>query len=331
MSRATEFADHIQRELTRLRADTQAAAGVHYDTALAALAALRKLDERARDQFESDQRFVASDLVFMDSPAEVDRFTAAARAAFTAEVDASRARFDGLMWGRFGVLAVAVLAAGGLAWTFARVQAETAAPKPKPTTAEMLKNLPPAVKPATTPVAAVPAAPPGPSPSLVLSDTAELCVDLARVADGSDLPGLVERTARLLDAKGVVVWAVDTAGATLQPSVTHGYADKVVARLGTLAVDAENVTSLAFRSKRPQCMSSTVPGTPGALAVPLITAAGCVGVLAAEVKPNRPISDLVPVAKIIAAQFAALVTPAAASGHQGRQGHEDMKASRAAP
>jgi GAF domain-containing protein len=56
-------------------------------------------------------------------------------------------------------------------------------------------------------------------------------------------------------------------------------------------------------------MTSAVPGNSGALAVPLITAHGCVGVLAAEIKQNRSSTELMPLAKIIAAQFAALMAP----------------------
>jgi hypothetical protein len=142
-----------------------------------------------------------------------------------------------------------------------------------------------------------------------LSDVAELCVDLGRVIDSRDVPSLVERAATVLQAKGVVLWVVDSAGAILRPSITHGYTEKVLARLGPLQIDGDNVTSLAYRSMRPQTMNSTSPGAPSALAVPLLTASGCVGVLAAEVKQDKPASELLPLARIIAAQFAALIAP----------------------
>jgi hypothetical protein len=142
-----------------------------------------------------------------------------------------------------------------------------------------------------------------------LSDVAELCVDLGRVIDSRDVPSLVERAATVLQAKGVVLWVADSAGALLRPSITHGYTEKVLARLGPLQIDSDNVTSLAFRSMRPQTMNSTGPGAPSALAVPLLTASGCVGVLAAEVKQDKPAGELLPFARIIAAQFAALIAP----------------------
>lgn len=150
--------------------------------------------------------------------------------------------------------------------------------------------------------------PPPPMPAN-LTDVAELCVDLGRVLDSRDVPSLLERAANVLQAKGVVLWVADSAGAILRPSITHGYAEKILSRLGPLQIDSDNVTSLAFRSMRPQTMSSSAPGAPSALAVPLLTASGCVGVLAAEVKQDKPASELLPLARIIAAQFAALIAP----------------------
>jgi hypothetical protein len=164
--------------------------------------------------------------------------------------------------------------------------------------------LPPRLPPAPAqPPLLVPPAPAN------LSEIAELCVDLGRVIDSRDVPSLVERAAAVLQAKGIVLWVADSAGAILRPSITHGYPEKVVARLGPLQIDSDNVTSLAFRSMRPQTMTATTPGAPAALAVPLLTASGCVGVLAAEVKQDRPASELLPLARIIAAQFAALIAP----------------------
>ena len=152
---------------------------------------------------------------------------------------------------------------------------------------------------------------PPPAPAN-LTEIAELCVDLGRVIDSRDVPSLVERAAAVLQATGVVLWVADSAGAILRPTVTHGYTEKVVARLGPLQIDGDNVTSLAFRSMRPQTMTGPGAGAPAALAVPLLTASGCVGVLAAEVKDvtqDRPATEMLPIARIIAAQFAALIAP----------------------
>jgi hypothetical protein len=185
-------------------------------------------------------------------------------------------------------------------------------PKVRPTaraSAPARETLPlrPAPAPPSTPIL------PPPAPAN-LTEVAELCVDLGRVIDSRDVPSLVERAATVLQAKGVVLWVADSAGAILRPSITHGYSEKVLARLGPLQIDGDNVTSLAFRSMRPQTMSGPAPGTPAAVAVPLLTASGCVGVLAAEVKPEKPAGEVMPVARIIAAQFAALIAPTEEAG-----------------
>jgi GAF domain-containing protein len=143
-----------------------------------------------------------------------------------------------------------------------------------------------------------------------LGDAADLCVDLARILDSRDITALLERAAGVLDAKGVIVWAADTSGSVLQPSLAYGYPQQVIMRLGSLGTDADNVTSLAFRMKRLQVLPGAGSGTSGAIAVPLVTAAGCVGVLSAETRDPRPNPDVVAVTKIIAAQFAALIGPA---------------------
>jgi hypothetical protein len=177
----------------------------------------------------------------------------------------------------------------------------------------MLRELPPPVKPAAPSPARVPT--PAPAPALPLTtgvnlpEAADLCVDLARVMDTRDVPALLERAASVLDAKGVIIWTVDSAGTTLTPALTHGYPGKVLSRLGVLDVAADNVTSLSFRSMRPQTMPGGEPGAAGAIAVPLMTASGCSGVLAAEVREGRPAPEMIAVTTILAAQFATLIGP----------------------
>jgi len=84
-------------------------------------------------------------------------------------------------------------------------------------------------------------------------------------------------------------------------------------RLGRLQVDADNVTSLAYRSTQPQTISATTADASGAIAVPLVTSARCIGVLSAEVSRAKPDRDTVSAARMIAAQLAALAVPAESS------------------
>jgi hypothetical protein len=147
-----------------------------------------------------------------------------------------------------------------------------------------------------------------------LDQAAELCVDLARVIDARDVPALLERAAGVLGAKGAVLWVADDTHATLRPSFACGYSDRVLSKLSGLKVDADNVTSLAYRSMRAQAIGATAPSTRGAIAVPLVTSTGCVGVLSAEIDESTPSADTLAVARMIAAQVAALVGPADAAG-----------------
>jgi hypothetical protein len=52
----------------------------------------------------------------------------------------------------------------------------------------------------------------------------------------------------------------------------------------------------------------------GAIAVPLVTANGCTGVLAAELRETKMVSDATALARIIAAQFATIIAPTPAVG-----------------
>jgi hypothetical protein len=67
-------------------------------------------------------------------------------------------------------------------------------------------------------------------------------------------------------------------------------------------------------------MSGASPGATGAVAVPLVTAAGCSGVLAAELRDGKPAPELLALTRIVAAQFATLIAPAEFNGARAAQG-----------
>ena len=327
MTRVTDLAAGIASALTRLRESSAVAtAAPRYLAADAALAEFNRLDARARDFVRTDQRLFASDLVFMDSLQAVEKIQAELAVARAAELADSEQRAVQLARLRLAMNAAAFLGLCVLAFaTRPAPSAPVAAPaEPKakmtPSTLQMLRDLPPPVKNAAPTGPVAPAAPVVTQPAIrpaTITAAAELCVDLARVIDARDVPALVQRAASVLDAKGVVLWVADTSGARLSPSMTHGYSDKVVAKMGPLQIDGDNVTSLAFRSMQPQTVTGSSPADPGALAVPLITSSGCVGVLSAETRPNRGGQELLPLARIIAAQFASIVAPAPAEAQTG--------------
>ncbi len=141
---------------------------------------------------------------------------------------------------------------------------------------------------------------------------AALCVDLARVVDTRALPSLLDRTADLLDASGIILWIADPDGRELNPIFAQGYPQQLVNRLGTIPRDAENATAAAFRTSLLQTvLADSISG--GAIAAPLVTAGGCVGVMAAEVRHDSERQhEKLAAATIVAAQLATLVGPPSA-------------------
>jgi hypothetical protein len=304
MRRAGELSGQIDGAIADLRQGATDEARTHYDAASAALQALMKIDGRAREDIQDDQRFMASDLILTDSTAPAQQLTAALESARAAEAAAADSHLAGTSRIRLAMNGLAFLVLIAVSSGVPRRRPAQTPASARAETAEMIRNLPPPVKTGTMPVAR-----PVPAPVASLPDTAELCVDLARVIDSRDVPTLLERAARVLEAKGVIIWMADKDQGTLQPTLTHGYSDKVLARLGVLDIDADNVTSLSYRSMRPQTMTAVSFGSAGAIAVPLITAAGCTGVLAIETRDSKPAGEMVAVARIIAAQFATLIAP----------------------
>jgi hypothetical protein len=331
MSRADADLARLESRMTARRALAVADSASRWEQAAQALAALKNADGSARAWVERGDRAQAADTVFVDGAGAADRLVAQLNAIHALEADAGTARTGttGLM--RLGANAAGLLVAIGIAAWLARALV-AAAPKRTPSTAEMIRDLPPPVKNAVT----APAQPPGPLPAaapapvqaqapsqpavpalsggllqkpVAWSATAELCVDLARLLDGRDVPALLERAASLLDAKGIMIWSADADKSHLMPSLCQGYGENVLRRLRPLQADDDNITSLAFRTMQPQTMPGATLGDSAAIAVPLITPAGCVGVLAAEVRQSRPHPDVVPLARIIAAQFSTLVGP----------------------
>jgi hypothetical protein len=326
MARATDLAAEIEDGIARLSSSTPSSdARAHYDAAMTALGDLNTIDSRARDDVSKDQKFEASDLIFVDGLQATQKLSTEVAAARTAETSITNARLAQTSRLRLGLNAGALGYALIVAFFLARrasshaIDAEIAEPTvPSPKLGD-LSLRPPTVTTSVPPVTVSPSNEIARPRDVNLTDAAELCVDLARVMDGRDVPGLLARVAGVLDAKGVVLWLADTTGSILQPTMAHGYPDKVLGRMGTLATDGDNATSLAYRSMRPQIINGA-SGTAGAIAVPLVTSSGCVGVLAAEMGRTRPATDTLAVSRMIAAQFASLVTPVSEAGAKAAQG-----------
>lgn len=298
-------------ELTRAASAPGATAALN--DAAAALQDFTQMDERARDYTRNHQLTLASDMVFADGLELTKRAgDAIERAAVAEQVgrDASLAgvrRTQGLALAAAAAVAICSLV---LLLPIRRRDAEPAIARLAPiqsAAAEAglteLDDVVPAPPPVKTPP---------PAPVIDIAGVATLCNDLARIADTRALPGLLERAASALDATGIIVWIADPDGRELAPILVHGYPPQLAARLGTLARDAENLTAAAYRTALLQRVKGDSISS-GAIAVPLVGAGGCVGVMAAEVKHGgEQQEDLLAAATIIAAQLTTLVGPPSA-------------------
>jgi hypothetical protein len=353
MTQAAERLAAVDRGLAELAtASSSDSTRSAVQAAAAALEQFRGLDKRARQYVQNGQSLVASDVIFTESLAAL---TAAAGHVVTA-ADNERAlragEAQGLRQQQFyaagaaaAVLLLVVLLlvpvpeADVDVLTAMRALTESA-PKPQPAAAAKPKvevvygdeessarlltrqAVEPLTAPAMPPPAETPAVaaavqlPAGPPP-VNLTAAAQVCVDLARVLDAGDIPGLLTRAAGVLGARGMIVWVADRPGASLYPMFTHGYSSTVVTRLGTISSDASNATAASWRSGELKAVSGE-DGQTGALVTPIVTAEGCVGVLAAEIADGREMrEDIRALATIFSAQLATVVTPVAEAGHSG--------------
>jgi hypothetical protein len=170
---------------------------------------------------------------------------------------------------------------------------------------EPSRRAPEPPSPRTPPAATSPPAPPVNADGW--RETAALCTDIATVSDSQEVSALLTRAATLLNAAGIVLWLKSNGGQELAAAASTGYDDRIVARLGTISREADNVTAAAFREASARTTAAR-GGTPAAMAVPLVSPAGPVGVLSAEI---REVAEVDPqrqaLAVILAAQLSMLL------------------------
>jgi transcriptional regulator with XRE-family HTH domain len=166
-----------------------------------------------------------------------------------------------------------------------------------------------------------PASPAGPIASVDkrtsddLLTAARICTELGRVEETNQVLPLLREAAKVLDARGLIVWVWDAVAEQLRPVFVHGYSSKVRSRLRGVRADADNVTAAAFRAAAPLAKDG-LEGASAALAVPMLTPAGCGGVLAIEVAAGReqdPVTRAL--ATFVAAMLAQIVGAGAADAH----------------
>jgi len=215
--------------------------------------------------------------------------------------------------------------------------ADTAPRSPSPRPAEnfalnlppLEERVPPAVPadamtpedaPAASPATEPPATQPAPVEHVDLLAAAELCTELGRVDDTSQVLAILRDAARLLDATGLIVWLYDGIASELRPALVHGYSDNVRAQLPAVKQGDDNATAAAFRSAR-TCTIRGVEGGCGALVVPMLAPAGCAGVLAIELPDGR---EQMPSVRAVAMFLAAMLAQLAGGTTSASEPAEPM-------
>ena len=136
---------------------------------------------------------------------------------------------------------------------------------------------------------------------------AGLCAQLARAHDVRDVTPVLEQSASVLNAIGLILWMADPLGYELMPVFSSGYAPEMTAQLGRVSRDSDNAIAIAFRTAEARVVDGTDMAT-GAVAVPLVTPTGCVGVLGIELRDGGERLECVrAAATILAAQLSMLV------------------------
>ena len=335
MGKVTDTRAALERMLTNLatsataeRAQTAARGGAHL------LGQHARLDNRARTYMRQQQGLMASDLIFTEISGLTGEIARHIDQARTEQRTASDARIDEIQRQQLYVLA----GAAALTLLCALLLVARGRPATPEDTREALRALmndgtpaggallrgepvahaaPTAAgaAPRTAPVVPISAAA-SRADTVDLAATARVCADLARVADPAELPALLERAARVMDASGLIVWVADGSGASLFPILAQGYPPSVLARMGSIGRDADNAAAAAYR----QGELRTVPAhdsLPGAIVAPIITGQGCVGVLAAEMRHGAERDEATQaITAILAAQLATFVT-ALPAGREG--------------
>ena len=323
--------DTVRSSLDNLRRLATSPASVEaLDSADAAVANLQRMDGRAREHADLEQPLLASDLIFTDglelaarAATHVELARATERTTRSETIGAARVSQVKMVAVAAGVSVLAILLLIPVTRVespalFAEVEAEeTTVPTGDVALSaadlKMLDELdlgPDGASPPTAPASPATAVTPpaaGREPVPDLRVAADLCTDLCKLRDTSELPELMARAAVLMNARGLIIWVQDSSGLALRPAIGHGYPTRALERLGTIPEDGKNATAAAYRSARMQVVDGD--GTrSGALAAPLMSAHSCVGVLSAELREGWESSDAVQAtAAIMAAQFATLL------------------------
>src|SRR5688572_8080743 len=144
-----------------------------------------------------------------------------------------------------------------------------------------------------------------------LTSIARLCTVLSCCRDQHEVARVLEDAARILDAKGVILWICDPPRTTLYPVLAHGYSEDVLTRVPVVRRNSDNAIAGAFRAAQLRVVKSAGQAT-GAFVSPLLTPSGCVGVLALEfARGGESRTSVRALALILTAQLSTVIGSAA--------------------
>ncbi len=294
MGRVTKLLPVVQQQMTEFAASLSSpAAQQAFEPASAAMDNFQKLDARAQDFVKAGNVLMAADLIFSDgieatttARNQIDAALGEELQTRQAQMTADRREQLAILGGSAGGVMILMLVLAFVSRSSAPVEQQVAPIVPE-------RSIVP------QPQAVVEAKPANRN----LANAARICTDLARVAETKELPFLLERTANVLDASGLILWVADPTATALRPALSFGYTDQVISRMGSIHRDSNNAAASAYRS----CEMRSVNG---ALVMPLLVADGCIGVLSAEMKGGSEKDESSQaIAAIFAAQLATLVSP----------------------
>jgi len=321
--KVTTFLQTAAASIDSLRsAAISAAAGPALLDAATTITQVGDIDRHVRERLTAGETQAAADLVFGEAADAVSSAVSNVDTAAAAEQQttdgfvAQLRRLQLYALAGAGGFAAIVLAVLGVASPRARtvhrmiesVDAHRASKDTANSSAPAALQATP-VRPPVAPLAPEP--PPTPASDVALRSMALLCTDFGRVREASDVNALLQRSAEVLNARGIIVWLGDTAGADLRPVFAYGYTDNTLARIPTVARTGDNAAAAAYRSGEVQIVKSRPNASQGAIVAPLMAADGCIGALTAEIRDRGEESETTrAVALILAAQLAGVLATA---------------------
>ena len=307
-------------------ASTAAAAHSEVDEAAASLTDFTEVDKRARDYIRAGQALMAGDVIYTEGSQAVGaavRHVELARQAERQAFDVSEAALRKTQAGAVGGAAVLAALVALLLAPAARAEDSDASFQGTATGSasrigatlgiEMDEGIVSHARPATPPAAAPPPpVPPHVRSPLVLKAAADLATDFGRARDTETVTRLLERSADLIDASGIIVWIGDMTGGDLRAMLSYGYGSDQLKRIPSVPRSADNATAIAYRTGTLQMVLRRPGVKPGAIAAPILVPDGCIGVVAAEINDGGETSEAVQaISTIVAAHLAGLLGVAA--------------------